>query len=235
MTKEQLTYSTAALHDGPTFFKPLVDKIEPLQCKLKNSETIATAFPVFDHTQIPASLIDFLHSEFNGEIERGDTYPQDKALTRDEFVHYWFHSFCVIFLETSALSIPDNITRAEDWSPLVLGTFYIKPNYMPRCSHNCNAGFLVNAAHRGKKIGHRLGQVYLKWAPLLGYKYSVYNLVFVTNIASWKIWDNLKFDRIGLVPKAALLKGHDELVDAIIFGKDLTNIEPECFEDLVLV
>ena len=232
MTQEE-RYSTANLHDGPTYYKPLVDKIEPFQCKLKNSETVATAFPVFNHKQIPDSLVTFLMNEFNKEIERGDTYPQDQPLNKDEFIHYWFHSFTVIFLETDKKEIPTNITSDEDWSKLVLGTFYIKPNYMSRSSHNCNAGFLANYAHRGKKIGQRLGQIYLKWAPLLGYKYSVYNLVFVTNVASAKIWDNLKFDRIGLVPKAGVLKGHKEPVDATIFGKDLTNIEPELFDDLI--
>lgn len=232
MTQEE-RYSTANLHDGPTYFKPLVDKIEPFQCKLKNSDTVATAFPIFNHKQIPDSLITFLMNEFNKEIERGDTYPQDEPLSKEEFIHYWFHSFTVIFLETDKKEIPTDITSQEEWSKLVLGTFYIKPNYMPRCSHNCNAGFLVNYAHRGKKIGNRLGQIYLKWAPLLGYKYSVYNLVFVTNVASAKIWDNLKFDRIGLVPKAGVLKGYKEPIDAIIFGKDLTNIEPELFDDLI--
>ncbi|CAB4253238.1 similar to Saccharomyces cerevisiae YJL127C SPT10 Putative histone acetylase with a role in transcriptional silencing [Maudiozyma barnettii] len=235
MTKEEINYSTSNLHDGPSYFKPLVDKIEPFQCKLKNSDTIATAFPVFHHSQIPNSLVEFLQDAFNKEIERGDTYPQDKPLSKDEFLEYWFHSFTVIFLETDKLIIPGNITKSEDWSKLVLGTFYIKPNYMPRCSQNCNAGFLVNYNHRSKRIGHRLGQIYLKWAPLLGYKYSVYNLVFVTNVASTRIWDHLKFDRIGLVPKAGILKGHDEPIDAIIFGKDLTNIEPELFDDLVQV
>ncbi|EGA80293.1 hypothetical protein QA23_5154 [Saccharomyces cerevisiae Lalvin QA23] len=107
------------------------------------------------------------------------------------------------------------------------GTFYIKPNYAPRCSHNCNAGFLVNGAHRGQKVGYRLAQVYLNWAPLLGYKYSIFNLVFVTNQASWKIWDKLNFQRIGLVPHAGILNGFSEPVDAIIYGKDLTKIEPE--------
>ena len=93
---------------------------------------------------------------------------------------------------------------------------------------------MVNHSHRGKKIGYRLAQVYLKWAPLLGYKYSVFNLVFVTNTASWKIWDRFKFDRIGYLPKAALLKGHDERVDAILFGKNLTNVEQELLKDLHL-
>ncbi|CAI4716931.1 AIG_G0043760.mRNA.1.CDS.1 [Saccharomyces cerevisiae] len=176
---------TANLRNGPTFFQPLADSIEPLQFKLIGSDTVATAFP--------------------------------------GFLNYWFHSFAVVVLQTDEKFIQDN----QDWNSVLLGTFYIKPNYAPRCSHNCNAGFLVNGAHRGQKVGYRLAQVYLNWAPLLGYKYSIFNLVFVTNQASWKIWDKLNFQRIGLVPHAGILNGFSEPVDAIIYGKDLTKIEPE--------
>lgn len=215
--------STSRLRGGPAFFKPLVDVIEPLSFKLKGLEETATAFPVYDSKDVPESLVDYMFDEFTLEIEKGQTYPQLDTLSRQEFVNYWFSSFCVIVLRTNKNTIEND----QDWRSVFLGTFYIKPNYMPRCSHNCNAGFLVNHQQRGLKIGNRLAQVYLSWAPLLGYKYSVFNLVFVTNQASWKIWDRFKFDRIGLVPRAAVLKGYEEPVDAIIFGKDLTNIEPE--------
>ncbi|CAI4044229.1 hypothetical protein SUVZ_01G0830 [Saccharomyces uvarum] len=215
--------STANLHDGPAFQKPLADFIEPLQFKLIGLDTVATAFPVFNTKDIPDSLINYIFELFNLEIEGGKTYPQLNKLTKQEFLNYWFHSFTVIVLQTDKKFIEDN----QDWYLVLLGTFYIKPNYAPRCSHNCNAGFLVNSYHRGQKIGYRLAQVYLNWAPLLGYKYSIFNLVFVTNQASWKIWDKLNFEKIGLIPRAGILKGSEEPVDAIIYGKDLTRIEPE--------
>ncbi|CCF55815.1 hypothetical protein KAFR_0A03800 [Kazachstania africana CBS 2517] len=230
VNKTRLITSTSKLHDGPSFNKPLTDKIEPLQFTLKDiSKTSATAIPVFDHSILAISLIDFLKEEFNYEIENGDTYPQLGELSRDDFIHYWFHSFAVIAIKGTNLDII--FSEDTNWSEYILGTFYIKPNYMPRCSHNCNAGFLVNHNLRGFKIGYRLGQIYVQWAPLLGYTYSVFNLVFVTNQASWRIWDKFKFDRIGMVPKAAVLKGHKEPIDAIIFGKDLTKIEPEILQD----
>ncbi|BAO38653.1 histidine-containing response regulator phosphotransferase Mpr1 [Kluyveromyces marxianus] len=221
--------STANLRNGAVFSKPIVDKIEPLQFHLKDSDKVVTAFAVLSPEEVPESLVDFLYSLFNKELDAGQTYPQVGPLTREQFVDYWFHSATVVLLDTTQKSIDPSW---NNWEELVLGTFYIKPNYAGRCSHNCNAGFLVNPVFRGKKVGYRLGQVYLKWAPLLGYKYSVFNLVFVTNVASWKIWDKLKFSRIGYIPKVAVLKGFDEPVDAIMFGKDLTNVEPELFEDL---
>jgi ribosomal protein S18 acetylase RimI-like enzyme len=58
----------------------------------------------------------------------------------------------------------------------------------------------------------------------LGYKASVFNLVYVSNVASLKIWDALGFQRAGLVPNAGLLKslrndGEDEFVDAVVYHK----------------
>ncbi|SCU79848.1 LAFA_0B05996g1_1 [Lachancea sp. 'fantastica'] len=209
------------LVNGPQFYEPLAT-IEPLQFQLLNSEKLATAFPIYSAKDVPDSLIDYMHVAFNKEIEAGQTYPNLKQLTRDEFLKLWFFSFCAIVLKTDQTEIDPSWTN---WDDLFLGTFYVKPNYIGRCSHNCNAGFLVNTCQRGQKIGFRLGQLYLKWAPLLGYKYSVFNLVFITNPGSWKIWDKLKFDRIGYIPKVAILKGYDEPVDAIMFGKDLTSTD----------
>jgi ribosomal protein S18 acetylase RimI-like enzyme len=62
---------------------------------------------------------------------------------------------------------------------------------------------------------------------LLGYRGSVFNLVYVSNVASVKIWDSLGFKRVGLIPGAGRLKsategGEDEYVDAIVFHYDFT-------------
>lgn len=54
-----------------------------------------------------------------------------------------------------------------------------------------------------------------------GYKYSVFNLVFANNPASIRIWEKLGFGVIGRVPRAARLANSEELVDALIFGRDL--------------
>ena len=71
----------------------------------------------------------------------------------------------------------------------------------------------------------------------LGYKYSVFNLVYVNNIASVKIWDSLGFTRAGLVPKAGRLRKvpgagpeqdseEEEYVDAILFWRDFATPVP---------
>lgn len=115
----------------------------------------------------------------------------------------------------------------ENWSEYFLGTFHVLPNYPDRCSHVCNAGFFIPPTARGKRIGSALGKMYLEWAPQLGYTYSVFNLVFETNVASLKIWEGLGFERIGRVKGAGRLKGYKKKVDAIIIGKQLVEEDDE--------
>ncbi|KAL8926522.1 MAG: hypothetical protein Q9208_002849 [Pyrenodesmia sp. 3 TL-2023] len=112
--------------------------------------------------------------------------------------------------------------RGVDWGQVCLGSFYVKPNYPGRSSHICNGGFLVTEAARNRGVGRLMGEGYLEWAPKLGYTYSVFNLVYETNVASCRIWDALGFKRIGRIKDCGNLRSHpDELVDAIIYGRDL--------------
>lgn len=54
------------------------------------------------------------------------------------------------------------------------------------------------------------------------YTYSVFNLVYETNVASIRIWDALGFKRIGRVKGCGNLRSSpDALVGAIIYGRDL--------------
>ena len=105
---------------------------------------------------------------------------------------------------------------------------------------------MTTSAARGKGVGSTLGEAYLDFAPKLvrcvltshfvcvsvcvdafyidvlqGYKYSVFNLVFANNTASVRIWEKLGFQTIGRVPAAAKLANSDELVDALIIGREL--------------
>lgn len=55
-----------------------------------------------------------------------------------------------------------------------------------------------------------------------GYVYSIFNLVYDTNVASLRIWDGLGFERIGRVKGAGRLRSYpDRYVDAIIYGRVL--------------
>lgn len=194
---------------------------EPICFHLKKDGRAVTLLPVHDPQVVPKGLIETLREEFNFVIEEGLTYPHHQKMDHHQFVHYWFHSFAAILLEgtySGWKQVPDG-----NWSELFLGTFYVKPNYLGRCSHVCNAGFVVAHSKRGLGLGRELGAKYLVWGPQLGYAYSVFNLVFETNVASMRIWDSLGFERIGYVKNVAALRGVDGLVGAYMYGKDLTE------------
>merc|ERR1719334_1553293 len=92
-------------------------------------------------------------------------------------------------------------TLGPNLNSIVIGTFYIKPNYPGRCSSVCNSGFITNAKHRGKGVATICGRAYLRMAKDLGYRASVFNLVYDINKPSKRIWERLGFTRIGTVPK----------------------------------
>jgi len=78
--------------------------------------------------------------------------------------------------------------------------------------------FLVPAAARGRGSGGHLAQAFLHYAPKLGYKSSIFNLVFETNVASIRLWEKLGFEKVGIVKGAGRLKGYSQLIDAYIYG-----------------
>ncbi|KAI1207674.1 uncharacterized protein F4807DRAFT_434126 [Annulohypoxylon truncatum] len=199
----------------------LPPNVLPRQVTLRDRQTIATVVPFASRDQVPVSLLAYLSDQFAKEIEGGDTYPMIDPMPLDKFSAYWFQNFAGIMLLGQIESAAD-VVEGKDWSRECLGSFYIKPNYPGRSSHVCNGGFLVTEATRNRGVGRLMGESYLDWAPKLGYSYSVFNLVYETNVASCKIWDALGFKRIGRVKGCGSLKSYpDRLIDAIIYGRDL--------------
>lgn len=70
----------------------------------------------------------------------------------------------------------------------------------------------------GRGSGRELALAFLYFAPKLGYRSSVFNLVFETNTSSIRLWEKLRFEKVGIVKGAGRLKGHAELVDALFYG-----------------
>jgi len=199
----------------------LPPSIKPRHVTLRDRQTVATVVPFASRHQVPESLLRYLNDQFNKEIEGGDTYPMMEGLPFDKFASYWFQNFGAIML-LGNIESADEVVEGKDWSKECLGTFYIKPNYPGRSSHVCNAGFIVTDASRNRGVGRLMGESYLDWAPKLGYTYSVFNLVYETNVASCKIWDALGFKRIGRVKECGNLKSYPgRLIDAIIYGREL--------------
>ncbi|CAE7176808.1 Tyrosinase multi-domain protein [Pyrenophora teres f. teres] len=204
---------------------PLPVGIAPCQVILRDRITTATIIPFSAPNQVPLTLLAYLCDQLGREIEKGDTYPMVEPLSLDDFGPYWFGVFGAIMLLgeiQDGRALHEMARQGCDWERECLGSFYIKPNYPGRSSHVCNGGFLVTDASRNRGVGRLMGETYLDWAPKLGYTYSVFNLVYETNVASCRIWDALGFKRIGRVKGCGNLKSYPgELVDAIIYGRDL--------------
>ncbi|KAH7096856.1 hypothetical protein BKA62DRAFT_486859 [Auriculariales sp. MPI-PUGE-AT-0066] len=197
---------------------------------------------------IPDELSALLHETFEQELALGRTYPQEGPFDDAAFKAYFGGADLIVGVlvplapattyETTVF--PDAKPEAADdaivtslnleqaragrpWADCVVGSYYIKPNYPGRSSHNCNAGFLVRATGRGKGYGKLLGRSYLRFAPALGYRGSVFNLVYVNNVASVRIWEQLGFEKVGRIPQAGRLRTADgtgeEYVDAWVIWK----------------
>ncbi|GAB1203128.1 hypothetical protein APSETT445_001754 [Aspergillus pseudonomiae] len=172
--------------------------LTPRPAHLKDGSPV-TLYPVANGPQsIPADLVALLHREFSAEIEAGCTYPMEEPMTLERFAEYWFGTFAVVAVLGGEEE--GGLREGRDWE---------------------REWFLTTVAARGRGVGIVMGETYLQFAPKLGYKYSVFNLVFENNVASVKIWERLGFKIIGRVPGAARLANSEELVDALIIGRDL--------------
>ena len=120
------------------------------------------------------------YSLFSWQLKSGDSYPQDKLETIDDFRNY--------FLTHNVFVCVSN----HDPN-MVIGAYYVKPNFPGRGSHVCNAGFLVHPDYRRHGLGKFWSQSFLFIARDLGYEASFFNLVYVTNSAAVHIYKTLGF------------------------------------------
>ena len=158
------------------------------------------------------SELEQVRTLLNSVIVEGKYYPQKQPLTESEFKSYWLSgdSFVV-------RSVSESLQfRSQE----ILAAFYIKPNFPGRCSHICNAGFIVQPTMRGQGIGRIMGETMLLLAASLNYQAVMFNLVFETNIPSIRLWESLGFETIGKIPGGVALDEH-LYIDALIMYRKL--------------
>ncbi|MGF1522901.1 MAG: GNAT family N-acetyltransferase [Leptolyngbyaceae cyanobacterium] len=181
--------------------------------------------PIYRQTRasVTVELDEMLPSEseavramLNAVILEGDSYPQSEPLPPEGFANYWLKG------DAFVVRLCQEMKEGETASSDILGAFYIKSNFPGRCSHICNAGFIVAPEARGQGLGRLMGEAMVSLARDRGYHAIMYNLVFETNIASLKIWQALGFHQIGRIPKAAHLP-NGRYVDAIMLYKSLVE------------
>jgi GNAT superfamily N-acetyltransferase len=142
----------------------------------------------------------------NDVIIEGKSWPFMDPYPTIEAYRGYFHSHA-----SFAVTFCDKSRYGND----VLGCFYVKPNFPGRCGHVCNGGFITNPIYRGLGVGAFMGESFKTLAKDLGYRSSLFNLVFASNSASVNLWKRLGFTQLAVIPGAAVLNGSDGYVDAI--------------------
>lgn len=179
--------------------------------------------------EIKPGEIALVRSLLNAIVAEGLSYPQQEPLSPEAFADYWLKGTAYVVRPLSPPSeaspsgpspLHSTPSPSTDSPPKILGAFYIKPNFPGRCSHICNAGFIVPPEVRGQGIGQWMGEAMLVLAQHLGYRAVMFNLVFATNLPSLKIWASLGFEEIGRIPAAAHLPD-GRYVEAIMLYKSL--------------
>jgi GNAT superfamily N-acetyltransferase len=143
---------------------------------------------------------DALFAAYAQIVDTGDGFPHAAPLSRAEFDDYWI-------AHTSALWVLQD-------SGALIGAYYLKPNFVGRAAHICNAGYFVLTPHRGQGLGRRLVEHSLHQARRLGFDAMQFNLVFESNPAR-HMYRKLGFLEVGRIPAAV------EGEDAVIYWRSL--------------
>lgn len=202
---------------------PVNQALDRYTVLLRDGETTATIYPITSAAELPIDLLVFLCDEFNMEIERGDTMPFYSPMGIEAFQNYWFSGVVGVML----LGRTPIIHNRNHWEKECLGTFFLTPSYPDRCKSICTGNFLVNAGIRGKGIGRTMVECYLDWAQRLGYTFSLFNLVYDTNVAARRVFEVLKYKRVGRIPSGAMLKNMTHAVDILMLGRELQGAKPD--------
>lgn len=185
---------------------------------LDDGETCATFYPVFNADEIPRDLFEFLCNEINMEIDKGETLPFFDSLTEAEFEDYWFGGSFAVFM---VIGDDDCLVSGRQWEREWLGSFFLSPKYPKRSGHICTGNMLVNAGIRGKGIGKILMECMLRWAPLLGYTYAFFDLVYATNLSATRLFEAFDFKQIGKIANAGVVKNSALPIDAYFYGRGI--------------
>ena len=124
---------------------------------------------------------------FADVVGSGDGYPHAAPLTRGTFDATWV--------------APVTLVAVARLDQLLVGAYYLKPNFPGRAAHIANAGYIVDRARRRSGIGRLLVEDSLWRAPLLGFDAIQFNLVFAGNPAR-SLYEELGWRQIGRIPDA---------------------------------
>ncbi|HEY7948743.1 MAG TPA: GNAT family N-acetyltransferase [Acidimicrobiales bacterium] len=168
-----------------------VEKRSPLENGTGRTRSGATVVVA----PLAVSEHDPLFALFAEVVASGEGYPQAPPLTRGMFETTWVTSV--------------TLAVAARVDGVVVGAYYLKPNFPGRGAHIANAGYVVDRVHRRAGVGRLLVEDSLWRAPLLGFDAIQFNLVFAGNPAR-SLYEELGWREIGRLPDA--VDGEDALI-----------------------
>ena len=136
-------------------------------------------------------------------VEAGEMFVYESVA---EVLDYWYS--------------PDGRVFVAELDGRVAGTYVVKPNQPGRGAHVANAGYMVFEAFRGRGVGRAMGEHSLATARELGYGAMQFNFVVASNRAAVRVWEELCFEVVGVLPRA-FRRPDGELVDALVMFRDL--------------
>lgn len=152
----------------------------------------------YTHQDIPQMLL-----IWNEVVEAANAFPQTDLLSEQEATTF-FRS--------------QSFTGVAEADGRVVGLYILHPNNVGRCAHVANASYAVASAARGHGIGRKLVEHSLSKLLECGFTGLQFNAVVVSNTGAIALYEDLGFQRIGIIP-GGYKNGQGVLEDMIIFYK----------------
>lgn len=131
---------------------------------------------------------------WNGVVEEGEAFPQEELLTAQTGSRFFAGQTC------SAVAV-----NTDDGS--VCGLYILHPNHIGRCSHICNASYVVSPECRGQRIGERLVRDCIVQGKRYGFRLLQFNAVVASNFPARHLYERLGFVLLGTIPGGFRKKG----------------------------
>lgn len=121
-------------------------------------------------------------------IRAGETYALPRDMTTEAAIAYW--------------TDVDRETFVAEEDGQILGTYYLRQNQMGGGSHVANCGYATLVKARGRGIARKMCLHSLDLARTKGFQAMQFNFVVSTNEVAVKLWTDLGFKTVGILPRA---------------------------------
>jgi L-amino acid N-acyltransferase YncA len=118
-----------------------------------------------------------------------DTYGYDPTTSRERAREQW-------------LAPPPDETWVAELADRVVGIYHLAPNHGGAGAHVANASYMVAGSERGRGIGRAMVEHSLDRARETGYLGMQFNAVAATNVHAIRLYEQLGFWTVGVVPRA---------------------------------